>query len=240
MNFISYPPIIDSSSIVFLKKEVEYFYPLMDKNKWIGMYDEPENTIEKYIQDSFDFYLKDILGTPVGFEWWIQIFTDDSGIAFHTSHDESKRINEGKMSYPRCSTITYLTDNSSPTIIANTRNGDYLDELHEFPPTEVIFSVPEEGKFVTCDPRYIRGVHPNQNAGRITLCYDVWHYKPTGLDRVGILSEPFPCRFYKPKERPPVTWLGKTKDCTSNLYDKTFTFKYPTIYREGETWKVIQ
>ena len=149
-------------------------------------------------------------------------------------------MNEGKMSYPLRSTITYLTDNVSPTIIANTRNGDYLEELHEFPPTEVIFSVPSEGKFVTCDPRYIRGVHPNQNAGRITLCYDVWHYKPTGLDRVGILSEPFPCRFYKPKERPPVTWLGKTKDCTSNLYDKTFTFKYPNIYREGETWKVIQ
>ena len=240
MNFISYPSIIDSPSIVFLKKEVEYFHPLMEKNKWIGVYDEPENTIEKYIQDSFDFYLKDTLGTPVGFEWWIQIFTDDSSIPFHTSHDESKRINEGKMSYPLSSTITYLTDNTSPTIITNTSNGDYLEELYNFPPTEVIFSIPTEGKFVTCDSRYIRGVHPNQNAGRITLCYDVWHYKPTGLDRVGILSEPFPCRFYKPKERPPVTWLGKTKDCTSNLYDKTFTFKYPTIYREGETWKVNQ
>ena len=67
------------------------------------------------------------------------------------------------MSYPLISTITYLTSNPSPTIIANTSNGNYLEELYNFPPTEVIFSVPAEGKFVTCDPRYIRGVHPNQN-----------------------------------------------------------------------------
>ena len=107
-------------------------------------------------------------------------------------------------------------------------------------PKQDRYVVPEEGKFLTCDPRYIRGVHPNQNEGRMTLCYDVWHYKPTGLDRVGTRSEPFPCRFYKLNQQPPELWLGKTKDCTSNLYDKTFTFKYPTIYREGETWKVIQ
>jgi hypothetical protein len=34
--------------------------------------------------------------------------------------------------------------------------------------------------------------------------------------------------------------LGKVKDCTSNVYDKVITFKYPTTYKEGETWKVIQ
>ena len=240
MNFVSYPPILDPASIVFLKKEVEYFHPLLERNKWIGIYDEPENTIEKYIQDSFDFYLKDTLGTPVGFEWWIQIFTNDSSIPFHTSHDESKRMNEGKMSYPLSSTITYLTDNVSPTIIANTRNGDYLEELHDFPPTEVIFSVPTEGKFVTCDPRYIRGVHPNQNEGRITLCYDVWHYKPEGLERIGIKSTPFSCRFYKNDPVKPVTWLGQVKDCTANVYDKVIRFKYPNHFNEGETWKVIQ
>ena len=77
MNFVSYSPIIDSASIIFLKKEVEYFYPSMDKNKWIGVYDEPENTIEKYIQDSFDFYLADSFSSTIvkGFEWWTQIFT---------------------------------------------------------------------------------------------------------------------------------------------------------------------
>jgi hypothetical protein len=227
MNVTTYPPILDSYSLLQLKNEVEHFAPL-DRNKWIGIHDEPENTIEKYIQDSFDFNLS--YPTAVGFEWWIQIFTGEDGIPFHDNHDEGARMNGGEKQYPLTSTITYLTNSVSPTIILNA----------DFPPTEVVFSVPEEGKFLTCDPKYIRGVHPNNNKGRMTLCYDVWHYRPIGLDRVGLISKPVPCRFYKQNQTQPVTWLGKTKDCTSNLHDKMFTFNYPTTYREGETWKVIQ
>ena len=54
MNIISYPPILDSYSALQLRGEVDYLYPI-GTNKWIGIYDEPENTVEKYIQDSFDF-----------------------------------------------------------------------------------------------------------------------------------------------------------------------------------------
>ena len=219
-----YPSIIDTPSVVQLKKDVEYFN--LPRNHWIGIHDEPENTIEKYIQDSFDFYMSSEYPTAVGFEWWIQIFDGDYGIPFYDSHDEQKRMKFGERHYPLSSTITYLTNHLSPTII--------LDN------DEVIFSVPEEGKFLTCDPRYIRGVHPNNNKGRITLCYDVWHYKPEGLERIGIKSTPFSCRFYKNDPVKPVTWLGKVKDCTANVYDKVIRFKYPNHFNEGETWKVIQ
>ena len=219
-----YPSIIDTPSVVQLKKDVEYFN--LPRNHWIGIHDEPENTIEKYIQDSFDFYMSSEYLTAVGFEWWIQIFDGDYGIPFYDSHDEQKRMEFGERHYPLSSTITYLTNHLSPTII--------LDN------DEVIFSVPEEGKFLTCDPRYIRGVHPNNNKGRITLCYDVWHYKPEGLERIGIKSTPFSCRFYKNDPVEPVTWLGKVKDCTANVYDKVIRFKYPNHFNEGETWKVIQ
>ena len=219
-----YPSIIDTPSVVQLKKDVEYFN--LPRNHWIGIHDEPENTIEKYIQDSFDFYMSSEYPTAVGFEWWIQIFDGDYGIPFYDSHDEQKRMKFGERHYPLSSTITYLTNHLSPTII--------LDN------DEVIFSVPEEGKFLTCDPRYIRGVHPNNNKGRITLCYDVWHYKPEGLERIGIKSTPFSCRFYKNDPVKPVTWLGQVKDCTANVYDKVIRFKYPNHFNEGETWKVIQ
>ena len=222
-----YPPIIDSPSLVQLRKDAEYFNP--SKNYWIGINDEPENTIEKYIQDSYDFYIsKSILSDTLvkGFEWELSIFDGEHGIPFHEQLDESIRIETGEKRYPLSSTITYLTNNTSPTII--------LDN------DEVIFSVPEEGKFLTCDPRYIRGVHPNNNKGRITLCYDVWHYKPEGLERIGIKSTPFSCRFYKNDTVKPVTWLGKVKDCTANVYDKVIRFKYPNHFNEGETWKVIQ
>ena len=78
MNIISYPPILDSYLPVQLRKEVEYLYPI-GTNKWIGIYDEPENTIEKYIQDSFDFIFKRSVFLwhnvnpyfSIGFEWWI-------------------------------------------------------------------------------------------------------------------------------------------------------------------------
>ena len=219
-----YPPIIDPPSLVQLRKDAEYFD--LSKNYWIGIHDEPENTTEKYIQDCFDFYMSSQYPTAVGFEWWIQIFTGEDGIPFYDSHDENKRMKTGEKVYPLSSTITYLTNNLSPTIILNA--------------DEVIFSVPEEGKFLTCDPRYIRGVHPNNNKGRITLYYDVWHYKPEGLERIGIKSTPFSCRFYKNDPVEPVTWLGKVKDCTANVYDKVIRFKYPNHFNEGETWKVIQ
>ena len=221
-----YPPIIDSPSLVELKKDVEYFNS--PKNHWVGINDTPENTIEKYIQDSFDFYLGDSFSSTIvkGFEWWTQIFTGEDAIPFHDNHDEGVRMDTGEKRYPLSSTITYLTNHTSPTIILDTE--------------DVIFSVPEEGKFLTCDPRYIRGVHPNNNKGRVTLCYDVWHYRPEGLERIGINSIPFPCRFYKNNNVQPVTWLGKVKDCTSNVYDKVITFKYPNHFNEGETWKVIQ
>ena len=219
-----YPPIIDSPSLVQLKREVEYLYTI--SNHWIGIHDEPENTIEKYIQDSFDFYMSSQYPTAIGFEWWIQIFNGDHGIPFYDSHDENKRIQTGEKSYPLSSTITYLTNHTSPTIILNT--------------DDVIFSVPEEGKFLTCNPRHMRGVHPNNNKGRATLYYDVWDYKPEGLKRIGIKSIPFSCRFYKHDEIEPVTWLGKVKDCTSNVHDKIINFKYPNHYNEGETWRVIQ
>ena len=76
MNVISYPPVLDSHSILQLRGEVDAVFPI-GNNKWIGMYDEPENTIEKYIQDSFDLYLRDDY-IPVGFEWWFHIFEEDN------------------------------------------------------------------------------------------------------------------------------------------------------------------
>ena len=242
----TYPPIIDSISTVKLRDEIKQFHPLQSNgfttNKWIGIHDEPENTIEKYIQDSYDFYLSFQYPTAIGFEWCIYLMTSDNeGIPLHCDHDEKIREDEeGRMEYPLCSTITHLTNNLNPDIIFNTENGNHIGELIAFPPSEAYFSLPEIGKFVTFNSRYIRGVYPGDNEGRITLCYSVWHYKPKGLDRVGIVSKPFDCRFYRQTESQPVTWLGQTNELTTDMYERRCTFKFPTKYNEGETWKVTQ
>ena len=77
-----YPPIIDSISTVKLRDEIKQLDPLKSNgfttNKWIGIHDEPENTIEKYIQDSYDFYIsKSILSDTLvkGFEWCIYVLS---------------------------------------------------------------------------------------------------------------------------------------------------------------------
>ena len=121
----------------------------------------------------------------------------------------------------------------------DTKHGDYWEEFVDFPPKEIAYSVPEEGKFLITDPRHIRGVFDSL-PNRLTLHYDVWHYKPKNLNRVGISTEIFDCRFYKHTGYAPVDYLGKTKQGKMNLWDKTFTKHQPISYNSGETWKVIQ
>tara|TARA_B100001113_G_C21008828_1_gene578337 strand:- start:89 stop:844 length:756 start_codon:yes stop_codon:yes gene_type:complete len=251
MNVLSYPPILDAVSTLHLREEVDYFYPI-GTNKWIGIYDEPENTIEKYIQDSFDFFLRDsyhlwysinpwnILGKPIGFEWWIHDTEEYDTITYHSNHDDAYRRKEyGIMKYPLLSTETYLTNNTDPTTILDTKHDGYWEEFVNFPPKEITYSVPEEGKFLVTDPRHIRGVF-NALPNRLTLHYDVWHYKPENLNRVGITTDIFNCRFYKQTGTLPVEWLGKTRRHRMNLWDKDFTKYEPTSYNSGETWKVTQ
>ena len=248
MNVLSYPPILDSYSTLMLREEVDAVYPI-GNNKWIGIYDEPENIIEKYIQDSFDFYLKDKYqlwqrwdkgGIPVGFEWWIHDTMNYNTITFHSNHDDTHRREEcGVMKYPLLSTETYLTNNEDPTIILDTQHGDYWEEFINFPPTAITYSVPEEGKFLVTDPRYIRGVFDSE-PNRLSLHYDVWNYKPKNLNRLGISSKIFDCRFYKEQGSLPVEYLGRTKKDRMNLWQDYFDRYQPRDLNLGETWKVIQ
>ena len=248
MNVLSYPPILDSYSTLMLREEVDAVYPI-GNNKWIGIYDEPENIIEKYIQDSFDFYLKDKYqlwqrwdegGIPVGFEWWIHDTMNYNTITFHSNHDDTHRREEcGVMKYPLLSTETYLTNNEDPTIILDTQHGNYWEEFINFPPTAITYSVPEEGKFLVTDPRYIRGVFDSE-PNRLSLHYDVWNYKPKNLNRLGISSRIFDCRFYKEQGSLPVEYLGRTKNYRMNLWKDYFDKHQPTIFNSGETWKVNQ
>ena len=251
MNILSFPPILDSVSLLQLRKEVEYFYPL-GHNKWVGINDEPENTIEKYIQDSFDFLLRDsynlwhvdtvwnTIANPVGFEYWIENLEGHNTITLHSNNDDTYRKgNYGVMKYPLLSTETYLTNDIDPTTILDTKHGNYYEEYTNLPPTEATFSVPEEGKFVVSDPRYLRGVF-GRCSSRLSLCYDVWHYRPQLLDRVGIITRPFSCRFYKQESTTPTQWLGKTRQMRLSIADQVITKKFPISYNAGETWKVTQ
>tara|TARA_B100000287_G_scaffold413967_1_gene446039 strand:+ start:364 stop:1089 length:726 start_codon:yes stop_codon:yes gene_type:complete len=241
MKVIQYPPIIDSWSLDQLKREVHMFDPLPG-NCWIGLHDEPENTIEKYIQDSYDMYLKELYPTAKGFEWWFHFIKDcDSMVGFHSNHDEMiRRDNEGEMKYPLISTVTYLNNHISPTIVWDTTTGSNERELKDCPPSEVVFSLPEEGRMLTYNPRYIHGVLP-YSEDRITLMYDVWDYRPEALHRIGTRTLRSDCHFYRTQGRLPVTWLGQTSTTTVEYFDRMITFKTPQgATGEGDFWSVTQ
>lgn len=248
MNIKQYPPVINSISLDNLVREVKMFDPLPG-NCWIGLHDEPENALEKYILDSYDMYFKDMFPNVTGFEWWFHFIEKcDRMIAFHSDHDEMvRRENEGEMIYPLLSTVTYLNNHKSPTIVWDTSTGKNQKEYRNIPPTEVVFSIPEEGRMLTFNPRYIHGVLPHSE-GRITLMYNIWDYRPKALNRLGqrTLARNMSSQFFARHESiDPVTWLGETCDSTVTLFGpdwkRQITFKHPVGISEiGSFWKVIQ
>ena len=248
MKIKQYPPVINSFSVYELVRQVKMFDPLPG-NCWIGLHDEPENALEKYILDSYDMYFKDMFPNVTGFEWWFHyIKSCDRMIAFHSDHDEMvRRENEGEMIYPLLSTVTYLNNHKSPTIVWDTSTGKHQKEYRNIPPTEVVFSIPEEGRMLTFNPRYIHGVLPHSE-GRITLMYNIWDYRPKALNRLGhrTLARNMSSQFFARHESiDPVTWLGETCDSTVTLFGpdwkREVTFKHPVGASDiGSFWKVVQ
>ena len=248
MNVVQYRPVINSISLYELVREVKMFDPLPG-NCWIGLHDEPENALEKYVLDSYDMYFKDKFPNVTGFEWWFHYIKNcDRMIGFHSDHDEMvRRENEGEMIYPLLSTVTYLNNHNSPTIVWDTSTGNNQKEYRNIPPTEVVFSIPEEGRILTFNPRYIHGVLP-QSEDRITLMYNIWDYSPKGLNRIDqrTLRRTMSSQFFAEQEPiDAVKWLGETCDKTVTLFGpdwkRLVTFKHPlnaTIY--GDFWSVIQ
>ena len=248
MNINQYPPVINSISLDNLVREVKMFDPLRG-NCWIGLHDEPENALEKYVLDSYDMYFKDMFPNVTGFEWWFHYIKEcDRMIAFHSDHDEMvRRENEGEMIYPLLSTVTYLNNHNSPTIVWDTSTGNNQKEYRNIPPTEVVFSIPEEGRILTFNPRYIHGVLP-QSEDRITLMYNIWNYRPKGLNRIDqrTLRRTMSSQFFAEQEPiDAVKWLGETCDKTVTLFGpdwkRLVTFKHPlNATNYGDFWSVIQ
>ena len=248
MNIKQYPPVINSISLDNLVREVKMFDPLPG-NCWIGLHDEPENALEKYILDSYDMYFKDMFPNVTGFEWWFHYIQKcDRMIAFHSDHDEMvRRENEGEMIYPLLSTVTYLNNHKSPTIVWDTSTGKTQKEYRNIPPTEVVFSIPEEGRMLTFNPRYIHGVLP-QSEDRITLMYNIWDYRPKGLNRIDqrTLRRTISSQFFaEQKPTDPVKWLGETCNKTVTLFGpdwkRLVTFKHPlNTTNYGDFWSIIQ
>ena len=243
MNIFQYDQVVSPRTLETLISEVDVFKDKMQGNAWIGLHDEPDNPIEQFIIDSYDFHFADKCEGVVGFEWWIHVMEKDTQmITFHADHDEDKRINEGDMSFPMLGTCLYLDDNPNPTIFFNTeQTSKYEKEIEPFPPTSAVFSYADRGKFLVYNPRYLHGILPCSDK-QSTLWYNVWHYKPKNLDRVCLSRLGFDNGHYIMKKRnDPVLYLGDTVTFGMDIQQKAMTLKGPHGAQGiGDLWEVNQ
>ena len=243
MNIFQYDQVVSPRTLETLISEVDVFKDKMQGNAWIGLHDEPDNPIEQFIIDSYDFHFADKCEGVVGFEWWIHVMEKDTQmITFHADHDEDKRINEGDMSFPMLGTCLYLDDNPNPTIFFNTeQTSKYEKEIEPFPPTSAVFSYADRGKFLVYNPRYLHGILPCSDK-QSTLWYNVWHYKPKNLDRGGLSRLGFDNGHYIMKKRnDPVLYLGDTVTFGMDIQQKAMTLKGPHGAQGiGDLWEVNQ
>ena len=49
MRIFQYEQVVSHWTLQMLKTEVEFFNEHMDRNAWIGLFDEPDNPIEQFI-----------------------------------------------------------------------------------------------------------------------------------------------------------------------------------------------
>eukprot|EP00980_Cylindrotheca_fusiformis_P015847 scaffold4637_cov128-Cylindrotheca_fusiformis.AAC.18 len=164
---------------------------LMPRTFWVpveGM--KPRCSLEQFALDIFHHHVPpshDFDKETSGVEWWCQIrpspetgryaMHDDkpdeisqTGISFHWDKDEDLRIMAGGNLYvhPHLSTVTYLTDLGSPTLVANCRvnnlNGEWItpDAIGSKEEKAAVFvSWPKRGKHMSFDGRYLHAALPD-------------------------------------------------------------------------------
>ena len=49
MNIFQYDQVVSHWTLQMLKTEVEFLNTCMNKNAWIGLFDEPDNPVEQFI-----------------------------------------------------------------------------------------------------------------------------------------------------------------------------------------------
>ena len=69
----------------------------------------------------------------IGGEWWVQHRGNSETIGFHYDKDEAFASIHWEMRYPYISTITYLSDIGSPTLIINQTTPDGNQEIPIIP-----------------------------------------------------------------------------------------------------------
>jgi hypothetical protein len=148
--------------------------------------------LERYVYDIATFHLKrlnkdivthDEIINKYYVEFWVKNKYQTSGL--HVDCDENLRREHLEYNYPLLSSVTYLNDCNTPTVITNIDMDRYMykefeKDLHLF------FSFPKKGKQITFDGKYYHGSaildkeFDFSNEDRYIIAINLWDKQPTG------------------------------------------------------------
>jgi hypothetical protein len=211
------------------------------KNYWFSFDDLPQNNIEKFILETFNILFPEIDKDEIlGFEWWFHNTKTIKEVQPHFDCDEYKRSNQNIIVPPLGCSVTYLTDSLlSPTIITNIKSDN--KEYKSILPTEMVYSFPGVGKTITFGPLYLHGIknYPNDlDKERLTLLYNVWNYKPNGIDRSLLVEDIEDLEISPNTFTSPITFNGESKIFYYKLFEKILLLKFPIDYQLYDTYKI--
>jgi hypothetical protein len=241
MNVIDYGKIISKDEVNILLNSIEKIHKINQvDSKWFPYGNVPKNNIEKYILESYSkILIENKFVNVMGFEWWIHDSKSISDISFHFDCDEYARCNSNKIITPTLSTITYLTDNLSPTVITNIKTvGEDLDQYYPDCPTELVYSFPGVGKFIAFDSKFYHGVLNTDPVNRTTLLYNVWSYCPDDLIKIGVFEKLAKLNITKNKYKNIEIYEGSIDFYRCQIFDDEFFLSYPKEVKFYDTFRI--
>ena len=125
----------------------------------------------------------------IGAEFWVQSRSQTENINFHYDKDESIASNKHYLVHPILSTVLYLTDEGSPTVILNQTSPDGNIEI-PIVPQQGYFIYPKKNRYMifagdlqhgvcgTCNYYLMNDKKRKNDKKRITLLVNWWDQKP--------------------------------------------------------------
>eukprot|EP00747_Dinoflagellata_sp_TGD_P216215 gnl/TRDRNA2_/TRDRNA2_88801_c0_seq1.p1 gnl/TRDRNA2_/TRDRNA2_88801_c0~~gnl/TRDRNA2_/TRDRNA2_88801_c0_seq1.p1 ORF type:complete len:372 (+),score=28.26 gnl/TRDRNA2_/TRDRNA2_88801_c0_seq1:186-1301(+) len=116
-----------------------------------------------------------------GAEWWTLVIGRENNIGWHWDKDSSLEAHHGGLSiHPHLSTVTYLTDGGTPTLVTDKRCDLMCDNITG-PLHRIHLSYPRVGKHICFDGQLLHGgaaglghLWPQTATKRVTFLANIW------------------------------------------------------------------
>jgi hypothetical protein len=161
---------------------------LLDMNK------QKYSILERYVYDIASFHLKrlnthiesdDDIKNNYYIEFWGK--SKHATSVLHVDCDEKLKIEQLEYKYPLLSSVTYLNDSNTPTVITNIDMDRYMYKDFE-KDQNLFFSFPKKGKQITFDGKYYHGSaildkeFDVSNEDRYIIAINLWDKPPTNVE----------------------------------------------------------